>query len=34
MLPIPLQVVDGFLLKLNLGDVLIVAFALGVPAGF
>jgi len=30
MLPIPLQLIDGFLLKLNLGDVLVIGFALGV----
>jgi hypothetical protein len=32
MLSIPLQVIDGFLLKLNLGDALLVGFALGIPA--
>jgi hypothetical protein len=30
MFPIPLQVIDSFLLKLNVGDALIVAFVLGV----
>jgi hypothetical protein len=29
MLPIPLQVVDGFLLKVNFGDALLVGFVLG-----
>ncbi|WP_436923713.1 hypothetical protein [Halosimplex amylolyticum] len=32
MLPIPLQVIDGFLLKVNLGDALIVGFVLGLFA--
>ena len=32
MLPIPLQVVDGFLLNVNLGDALIVGFVLGLFA--
>lgn len=32
MLPIPLQVIDGFLLKVNLGDALLVGFALGLVA--
>jgi len=30
MLPIPLQVIDGFLLNVNLGDALLVGFVLGV----
>lgn len=30
MLPIPLQVVDGFLLNVNVGDALLVGFVLGV----
>ncbi|PSQ04254.1 hypothetical protein BRC92_04550 [Halobacteriales archaeon QS_4_69_31] len=29
MFPIPLQVIDGFLLKVNLGDALLVGFVLG-----
>jgi len=29
---IPLQVIDGFLLKVNLGDALLVGFVLGVLA--
>ncbi|MFB6141279.1 MAG: hypothetical protein ABEJ26_12700 [Halosimplex sp.] len=29
MLPIPLQLIDGFLLKVNLGDALLVGFVLG-----
>jgi hypothetical protein len=32
MLPIPLQVIDGFLLNVNLGDALIVGFVLGLFA--
>lgn len=32
MLPIPLQVIDGFLLKVNVGDALLVGFALGLLA--
>ncbi|WP_135362801.1 hypothetical protein [Halosimplex halophilum] len=32
MLPIPLQLVDGFLLKVNFGDALIVGFVLGLFA--
>ena len=32
MLPIPLQVVDSFFLQVNLGDVLIVGFVLGLLA--
>ncbi|MFC7142246.1 hypothetical protein ACFQMA_20705 [Halosimplex aquaticum] len=32
MLPIPLQVIDGFLLKVNLGDALIVGLVLGLFA--
>ena len=32
MLAIPLQVIDGFLLNVNLGDALIVGFVLGLFA--
>jgi len=32
MLPLPLQVIDGFLLNVNLGDALIVGFVLGLFA--
>jgi hypothetical protein len=32
MYPIPLQVIDGFLLKVNLGDALLVGFVLGIFA--
>ncbi|PSP34266.1 hypothetical protein BRC64_01290 [Halobacteriales archaeon QH_10_67_22] len=32
MLPIPLQVIDGFLLKVNVGDALLVGFVLGLLA--
>jgi len=32
MLPIPLQLIDGFLLKVNFGDALIVGFVLGLFA--
>jgi len=32
MFPIPLQVIDGFLLKVNFGDALIVGFVLGLFA--
>jgi len=32
MLTIPLQVIDGFLLNVNLGDALIVGFGLGLLA--
>lgn len=34
MLPIPLQVVDGFLLNVNFGDALLVGFVLGLLALF
>jgi len=32
MLPIPLQVIDGFLLNVNFGDALLVGFVLGLFA--